>query len=242
MISIIIPTYQHSNMILNTLESILNQTHQDFEVIIVNDGSTDKTKELLNDYLTKLSKENQQRIKIIHQERRGANAARNRGWQESRGDFLFFCDADVVLRKDALEKMIKTLEAHPEASYAYSSFKFGWKIFPLWPFNAEKLKKIPYISINSLIRREHFPGFDENLKKFQDWDLWLTMLEKGWIGIYIPEVLFTAKPRKIGISFWLPTFVYKIPWHIFPFKFFKPKAIKDYEEGMKIIKEKHGLL
>jgi len=237
MISIIIPTYQHSNTILETLESIFNQTYQDFEVIIVNDGSTDDTKKKLEIANNKWPN----RIKVINQEHQGANAARNRGFQESKGDFLFFCDADIVLKKNALEKMIETLKIHPEASYAYSSFKFGWKIFPLWPFNAEKLKKIPYISINSLIRREHFPGFDESLKKFQDWDLWLTMLERGHIGIYIPEVLFAVQPRKIGISAWLPTFLYQIPWHIFPFKFFKPRTIKNYEEGMEIIKEKHKL-
>jgi glycosyltransferase involved in cell wall biosynthesis len=237
MISVIIPTYQHGKTILKTLESIFNQTYQDFEVIVVNDGSTDETKKKLEIALERWPN----RIKVINQERKGANSARNRGFYESKGDFLFFCDADVVLRKDALEKMINTLKSHPEASYVYSSFKFGWKVFPSFDFDEERLKKMPYISMMSLIRREHFPGFDEKIKKFQDWDLWLTMLENGHKGIRIPEILFSVEPRKIGISRWLPTFLYKIPWHLFPFKFFKPKAINDYEEGMKIIKEKHKL-
>ncbi|MFN3301597.1 MAG: glycosyltransferase family 2 protein [Patescibacteria group bacterium] len=241
MISIIIPTYQHGYTILKTLESIFNQTFQDFEVIIVNDGSTDNTKEVLSSYIAKLSKNDQERIKVINQERKGAAAARNRGFQESKGDFLFFCDADVVLRKDCLEKMFKTLKENPEASYAYSSFKFGWKVFPSFDFDPERLKKMPYISCMSLIRRQHFPGFDESLTKFQDWDLWLTMLEDGHRGVYIPEILFSVKPRKIGLSTWLPTFFYKIPWHIFPFKFFKPKTIQKYEEATRIIKEKHKL-
>ncbi len=237
MISIIIPTYQHGNTILKTLKSIFNQTEQNFEVIIVNDGSTDDTKKKLEIAQKKWPG----KIKVINQERKGANSARNRGYQESKGDFLFFCDADVELRKDCLEKMIKTLKENPSASYVYSSFKFGWKIFPSFDFDPERLKKMPYISMMSLIRREHFPGFDENIKKFQDWDLWLTMLEKGYYGVRIPEILFVVKPRKIGISTWLPSFLYHLPWHIFPFKFFKPKTIQKYEEAMKIIKEKHKL-
>lgn len=237
MISIIIPTYQHSNTILRTLESIFQQTYQNFEVIIVNDGSTDDTKKKLEIAEKRWSK----RIKIINQPRLGANAARNIGFQESGGDFLFFSDADVLLKKDTLEKMLKTFRENPEASYVYSGFKFGWKIFLSFDFDEERLKKMPYISMMSLIRRDHFPDFDENIKKFQDWDLWLTMLEKGYKGIRIPEILFTVEPRKIGISAWLPSFLYQIPWHIFPFKLFKPKAIKNYEEGIKIIKEKHGL-
>ncbi|MCX7778695.1 MAG: glycosyltransferase family 2 protein [Patescibacteria group bacterium] len=238
MISVIIPTYQHGNTILNTLETIFYQTYQNFEVIIVNDGSTDDTKKKLE----KTEKRWPGRIKIINQERKGANSARNRGFQEAKGDFLFFCDADVELKNDCLEKMVKILKEHPEASYAYSSFKFGWKVFPSFDFDSERLKKMPYISMMSLIRREHFPGFDESLTKFQDWDLWLTMLEKGYRGIRIPEILFTVKPRKIGLSSWLPSFLYRLPWHIFPFKILKPKAIKNYEEGLKIIKKKHSLL
>ncbi len=161
--------------------------------------------------------------------------------EDFESQFLLFSDADVIFKKDCLEKMSKLLQQHPEVSYVYSSFKFGWKIFPSFDFDPERLKKMPYISMISLIRREHFPGFDEKLKKFQDWDLWLTMLEKGYKGIRIPEILFTVKPRKIGISAWLPTFLYQLPWHIFPFKLFKPKAIKNYEERLKIIKEKHKL-
>ncbi len=84
MISIIIPTYQHGNTILETLESIFAQTYQDFEVIIVNDGSTDDTKEKL-----KIAQERWPgRIKVINQERMGANAARNRGFRESIFTFL----------------------------------------------------------------------------------------------------------------------------------------------------------
>jgi glycosyltransferase involved in cell wall biosynthesis len=238
-ISIIIPTYNHKKTISDCLNSIFNQAFKDFEIIIVNDGSTDNTEELLNNYISKLSNENQKKITVISQPNKGAPAARNRGFQESTADFLFFCDADVKLKPNALALMLNTLKNHPEKSYAYSSFKFGWKIFKSQKFDAEKLKQVNYITTMSLIRREHFPGWDENLKKFQDWDLWLTMLEQGHTGIWIPEVLFSVIPNQKGISHWLPSFIYKVPWERFGWV---PKEVTKYKAALKVIKEKHHLL
>lgn len=237
MISIIIPTYQDAKYLIQTLESIFAQSYQDFEIIIVDDGLIDEARKKIENYIIGKNK-----LSLLKQEHAGAPAARNRGFRESRGEFLFFCDDDVILKKDALEKMVKALSEHPEASYVYCDFYLGCKIFPSFDFDANKLKKMPYISAMSLICREHFPGWDESLKKFQDWDLWLTILEKGYKGFHIPEALFKAFPKKQGMSAWLPKFFYKLPWNIFPFKLFKPQAIKKYQEATKIIKEKHKLI
>jgi glycosyltransferase involved in cell wall biosynthesis len=234
MISIIIPTYNHSQELKKCLESIFKQTYKDFEVIVVNDGSTDNTLELLNN----LKHSKGWPIQIVSQPHLGRNPARNHGFQKAKGQFLLFCDADVEMRPVMLETMLQTLQNHPEASYAYSSFKFGWKTFKLGPFDPELLKKMPYIHTTSLIRREHFPGFDEKIQKFQDWDLWLTMLEQGHIGIWIPEVLYRITPNKTGLSRWVPSFFYHLPWNIFGKK---PKTVIAYEEAMAIIKKKHQL-
>lgn len=240
-ISVIIPTYEHGDTIEMCLLSLFKQTFKDFEIIVVNDGSTDNTTEILEKYQNLQEFDSNKagvRLRIINQENRGAPAARNRGFKESVGQFVIFCDADVNAKPEMLAKMLETLEKHPEASYAYSSFKFGWKTFNLHNFDGEALKKMNYITSTTLIRREHFPGWDESLKKFQDWDLWLTMLEQGHIGIWVPEILFTVKPRKTGISYWLPSFMYKIPWEHLGLM---PKTIKKYNEALKIIKEKHHL-
>jgi len=229
-ISVIIPAYQHAKELPKCLESLFAQTLKPFEIIVVNDGSTDNTAEVLARY--------KDRIKIINQENNGANAARNRGFDESSGDFVIFCDADIIFEQDALEKMHKTLADNPDASYAYSSFKFGFKIFKLWPFDGDKLKQMPYIHTSSLIRREHFPRFDEKIKRLQDWDLWLTILEQGHPGVWIPEVLFYVEPRKAGMSEWIPSFLYKIPW---PILGFTPKAIQKYKTAETVIREKHNL-
>jgi len=229
-ISVIIPAYQNSKELPKCFESIFVQTLKPFEIIVVNDGSTDNTAEVLARY--------KDRIKIINQENNGANAARNRGFDESSGDFVIFCDADIIMRPDCLEKMFQALQENKNASYAYSSFKFGFKIFKLWPFDGDKLKQMPYIHTSSLVRREHFPRFDEAIRRLQDWDLWLTMLEKSHQGVWIPEVLFYVEPRKAGMSEWIPSFLYKIPW---PILGFTPKAIKKYRSTEEIIKKKHKL-
>lgn len=238
LVSIIIPAYQAEKTIKKCLDSIFSQTFQDFEVIVVNDGSTDKTQEILNNYLAKLSKKNQSRFQIINQKNQGANAARNRGAKEAKGKYLLFCDADIEMMPQMLEKMVKTLNTHPDKSFAYSSFYFGFKKFKLWPYDLARLRKMPYIHTTSLLRRDHFPGFDEKIKKLQDWDLWLTLSEQGHFGIFIPEVLFKIHPRRQGISQWLPKFFYKIPWQKFGIKI---KALEKYKAAEKIIKEKHHL-
>lgn len=232
MISIIIPLYNGEKTILKTLLSLAQQTYQDFEIIIVNDGSTDNSEQIVASYLQKTQTNTS--YFFINQKNQGAPAARNRGFKDSKGDFLLFCDDDAVLHPQALDIMLNTLLQHQEVSYVYSSFNWGKKLFQLEEFNPEKLKQMPYIHSLSLIRRQDFPltGWDESIKKFQDWDLWLTMLEEGKVGFWISEVLFKINPGGT-MSSWLPAFAYT--W--FPFL----PAVKKYKKAMLIIKQKHGI-
>ncbi|MFA5163183.1 MAG: glycosyltransferase family A protein [Patescibacteria group bacterium] len=232
MISIIIPVYNQAKKLIKTLESLRRQSWRDYEVIIVNDGSSDGPESLFIDYIKKLPPDNH--FIFINQTNSGAPAARNRGFREARGDYILFCDADAVLESFALEVMHSALEQNPDFSYAYSSFNWGNKLFKVGSFDPEKLRRMPYIHTMSLIRRRDFPesGWDESIKKLQDWDLWLTMLEMGKYGLFIPQVLFTVSPGGT-ISTWLPAFAY----HLLPFL----PAVKRYKKAVKIIKAKHGL-
>ncbi|MEA3463634.1 MAG: glycosyltransferase family A protein [Patescibacteria group bacterium] len=231
MISIIIPVYNQAKKLSQCLDSILRQTYSNYEIIIVNDGSTDNIEKVMQQQITTFGN----KLSIIGQGNKGAPSARNKGFSKSQGEYILFCDADAILKPQALEVMFKTLQGNPKASYAYSSFLWGRKLFRLWPFNAKKLKTMPYIHSTSLIRREHFPAvsWDESIKKLQDWDLWLTMLEQGHIGIWINQVLFTISGGGYTMSSWLPSFTYKL----LPFL----PSVKKYNKAVEIIKEKHKI-
>ena len=223
-ISIIIPVYNHAEELVKTLAALKAQTFKDFEVIVINDGSTDNTSSVLREFVG---------IRVMDIPHSGAARARNVGASMAQGKYLIFLDADAELTPNALEKFLTALEANAEAAFVYSSFYFGWKKFTNLEWSRERLKKNNFIHTTSLIRKEKFPGFDESLKRFQDWDLWLTISKHGGKGIWIPEILFKIAPRKSGgISKWLPSFMYKIPWL---------KVVKEYRQAVEIIKRKHGL-
>ena len=232
MISVIIPVYNQAEKLKKTLISLNNQSYRELEIIIVNDGSTDNPEKVFTDFLTTNSVDLS--FSFFNQSNLGAPAARNHGLKESKGDYLFFCDADAVLEPKALETLLNALLWNASASYAYSSFRWGKKLFKGRQFDAATLKKEPYIHTMSLIRRQDFPetGWDESIKKFQDWDLWLTMLENNKVGIFVDECLFTVSPGGT-ISSWLPSFAYKI----FPFL----PTVKKYQKAKAIIYAKHQL-
>ncbi|PJA89910.1 MAG: hypothetical protein CO137_01645 [Candidatus Magasanikbacteria bacterium CG_4_9_14_3_um_filter_32_9] len=232
LISVIIPTYNPEKHLLGALQSIMAQTYKNIEVIVVDDGSKKPVEDMLKDMLFF------EKITLIRQENQGAPVARNKGFSKSTGKFVIFWDDDIVGELDMLEKMHNALVENESASFAYSNFYFGFKKMPAQEFNVEELKKNNYIITTSLIRREDFPGFDEFLKRFQDWDLWLNMAEQGKKGVWIDEYLFKATPKKAGISSWLPSFAYKKPWKFLPFL---RKRVKKYEKARKVIEEKYNL-
>lgn len=230
LISIVVPVYNQGDKIGACLESILSQTYTDWEVIVVNDGSTDTVGSVIQAYQPRFSAD---RLLYFSQTNQGANAARNAGAAQAHGTYLIFCDADIVLREDCLAKMMTALEKHPEVSFAYCAFYYGAKLFSSFGYDEARLRTMPYIHTTALLRREHFPGFDKTLKRFQDWDLWLTMLAQQHRGVWLHESLFTVKTGGT-MSSWLPSFAYKL----LPFL----PTVKKYRAALKTIKDKHGLV
>ncbi len=231
-ISIIIPTFNHARSLPTTLASIFKQTFQDFEVIVVDDGSTDQTFNAVAPYLDKITY-----FKTINS---GANSARNRGAARARGDQLLFCDADIILATNFLEILNTALKNNPSASFAYSAFKFGWKNFPLQHWSVTNLKKFNYIHTTSLIRAKDFPGFDANIKRLQDWDLWLTMADQGKIGIGVANTSFQVELdglSRIG-SHWMPKLFYTLPWEKLGWV---PEILQKYFQARAVIANKHSL-
>ncbi len=233
LISVIIPVYNHAEHLQEVLNALFRQSYGQFEVIIVDDGSE-----------RYLRKEDFQvapnfRITWLRQDNKGAPAARNFGFNNSHGDYLLFLDADVIASVDMLEKLYIALEKNPQASYAYCDHYMGFKRIPSRNFDADALKKNNYIPTMSLIRRSDFPCFDESLRRFQDWDLWLTMLEHGNRGVYVSGFLWRAYPHHVGMSTWLPSRAYTFPFKYLPWFFGKVRA---YEKAKRIVMAKHHLL
>jgi glycosyltransferase involved in cell wall biosynthesis len=232
LISIIIPSWNHGAELVRCLASLETQTYRPFEVIVVDDASTDETQKKISGVHANYP------LRMIRLEQNvGAPAARNRGAAEAKGAYLLFLDADIELRPHALRVMAAELE-RSHADFAYPSFRFGWKLFKGYPFTVDRLRRMPYIHTSALMRREVFPGFDETLKKFQDWDLWLTITEKGGKGVWVPEMLFTVKTRKEGMSQWLPSLFHIVPWH---WVGWMPKELKKYRHWEHVVKQKHHI-
>lgn len=232
-ISVIIPSYNHARSLPGCLASLAAQTLPPHEIIVVDDGSTDNTQEVLSGY---------PQITVLTQSNSGAPTARNNGFAQSTGEYVIFADADLLFAPHALATLAQALATHPHASYAYGGFTFGRKTFRGLPWQSDLLHDINYIHTSSLIRREHFPGFDPAIKRLQDWDLWLTMEEQGHIGVCAAaEPLYTVRidgPSRIG-STWVPKILYKLPWH---FVGWAPQTVAKYYAARAILQKKHPAL
>ena len=112
-ISVVIPAYNAAKTISETIDSVRRQTFTDFELIVINDGSSDHTAELVNAVAD-------DRLQLFSYENGGLPVARNRGIDRASGEFIAFLDADDLWTPDKLELQLEALQKHPEAGVAYS--------------------------------------------------------------------------------------------------------------------------
>jgi glycosyltransferase involved in cell wall biosynthesis len=259
-IAVVIPCYNHANVLRRTIASLQRQTRLPTEVVIVDDGSRDDVESVCREAFGSLWRHEEMAdskqtggVAVIggatgesgirwtllrFDVNRGAPAARNEGARRTQAPHILFLDADAELVPDALAVMADTLEEHPDAAFAYADFLWGRRRFRARPFNVDELRRQNYIHTSSLLRRGAFPGFDETLTRFQDWDLWLTMAARGAKGVWIPRVLYRIEPRVHGLSRWLPRIAYRIPWQRIGIV---PREIRRYQEAEAVIRKKHGI-
>jgi glycosyltransferase involved in cell wall biosynthesis len=192
-ISIVIPAYNAERTILETIASVRQQTFTDFELIVINDGSTDRTLDLLRTI-------EDDRLKVFSYSNGGLATARNRGICKSTGEFIAFLDADDLWANDKLELQLAALKAHPNAGLAYSwtynMSEAGKLLYPVEPtfsgavYTDLLLWNFLSNGSNPLIRRQTIESVGEfrSPGTSADWDYWLRVAVK-WNFILVPKHL-----------------------------------------------------
>lgn len=199
LVSVVIPCFNHGKYLEESIDSVLAQTFQDSEIIVVNDGSTDAgTIEVLRN----LSKP---KTRVMHQPNMGLPAARNRGIGEARGEYICCLDADDTLEATYLEKAAWMLEAKPDVGFVYSWVRRFGENTGIWytdPFSLSNLLQYNHISVSAVFRRvawERVGGFWEAMRPgLEDWEFWIHLAAAGFPGERIPEPLLNH--RKHGPS------------------------------------------
>ncbi len=168
--------------------------------VIVPLGQSQKRKNFFNNIVYPMIEANNPIEIIINDDIGTAPVKRNNGFKKSTQPFVFFCDDDCLLPQNYFEKLYECLLKNPKKSYAYTGY-YGVVFnpttqpnhnftIPSIEFNGALLRQQNYINTTSLIKREDFPFFDESLKRFQDWDLWLTMLSNCKTGVMVKDLMF----------------------------------------------------
>lgn len=209
LVSVIIPTYKRNKFIKEAVNSILFQTFQNFEIIVVDDGSGSEHQDI------RLAED--QRIKYFRRPHKGPAAARNYGVSVSSGKYIAFLDSDDLWDKSKLDKQIKYLREKPEHKICYTNEKWirnGEHLNQMkkhqkyhgWIF--DKCLPLCIISCSSIImEREIFNdlgGFDESLPVCEDYDLWLRMALRHPIA-YLDERLIVKRgghPDQLSRKYW----------------------------------------
>jgi glycosyltransferase involved in cell wall biosynthesis len=193
-VSVIIPTYNRQEELIRAVDSVLNQTYQQTEIIVVDDGSSVKAGEILK----KIDALN---LKIIYQENKGPAAARNRGVEESSSEWLAFLDSDDFWRREKLMKQVEFHRENPGIVISQTDEEWirkGNRVNPkkyhlkqdgdIFDISLKRCMISPSAVMVNRNLFEEIGGFDENLTVCEDYDLWLRITARKNVG-FIQEKL-----------------------------------------------------
>ena len=195
-VTVVIPCYNHGEFLLETLDSVQAQTFDDYEVVIVDDGSTDPAT------CTLLRNLNSPKVKVIHTQNQGVSAARNRAIAEAIGEYILPLDADDMIASTYLEKAVAVLDARPDVAVVFGErLMFGERegIFPLPDYEPRRLLTENLIYPAAMFRKTDWQkvgGYCEAMVHgWEDWEFWISMSKLGRNIVKLPEVLFLYRVR-----------------------------------------------
>jgi glycosyltransferase involved in cell wall biosynthesis len=208
LVSIIIPAYNAADYLKEAVDSALAQTYENCEIIVVDDGSTDETKKVLEPYVEK------NKIKYVYQQNKGLSGARNTGIRESTGNYVALLDADDLFLPTKIERQVDYLEKNVACDVSYCD------LYHFWDGEPDKLLKLNYLyysgkdvfpnllarsfiaPVTVLFRRnvfERFGYFDESIRQYaEDFEFWLRLSYRGANICFLPEILAKLRLRKEG--------------------------------------------
>jgi glycosyltransferase involved in cell wall biosynthesis len=206
LVSVIVPAYNRAELVVDALKSVWGQTYRPIELIVVDDGSVDDTRDRVMNWADNFGGELDFNVHCLHQENRGANAARNLGIQHSKGELVAFIDSDDRWMPGKLEKQVPLFFSDPDVGAVYCGIRLvdlvsGTKMpddrrsYPDgWLLPELLVHDITAGTPCYVIKRECFDKvgfFDVNLPARQDWDMWIR-LSTEYKFACIPEVLVEA--------------------------------------------------
>ncbi len=190
-VSVIIPCFNQGQYIDDAVESVLSQTFEYFEIIIVNDGSTDTVT------FQKLKSYNRPKCKVIHTNNQGVSSARNTGIKAASGEYILTLDADDKISSKYLEEAVKILDKDPQIGIVYCEVEFFGDKTGKWnlpDFSVDRILLRNMIISCALFRKsDHLKtkGYNSNMiYGWEDWDFWLSLIEIGKGVFKLPEVHF----------------------------------------------------
>lgn len=196
-VSVVIPTYNRAAFIREALESVLAQTYQDFEILVIDDGSTDNTAEIVQSI-------GDARIRYVTQDHRGVPAAIDMGWRAAQGEYIARLDSDDRWLPEFLHEVVSRMDADPSVGAVYarahamnsSGQMLTQLIGTQERFPGHTLKSVIYgdfvTAMAVLIRRSAIAaagGYDVSLITNEDWDMWIKIAYQNYKIGYVPRVL-----------------------------------------------------
>ena len=196
-VSVVIPCFNQGAYLDEAVQSVLNQTYVDYEIIVVNDGSTDEiTTTLLESY-------NKPKTRIIHTDNQGLPSARNNGIAIAKSEYILTLDADDKIGETYLENAVQILDSQPDIGIVYCDAEYFGEITGSWDlpkFSIENILVMNMIFCSAVFRRtdwEKVNGYNVNMiYGYEDWDFWLSLIALNRNVHKIQKVLFYYRIKK----------------------------------------------
>lgn len=196
LVSIIIPCYNSERTVLETIDSAVNQTYTNIEIIVIDDGSTDNSLNIIKNRAV-----GQQNLFVFSKSNAGLPATRNFGFTKSKGEYIVFLDSDDLLSTTFVSECMQVIAADPSLSMVCTQAKFferesGLCVHPKYSFKLLLMKNC--LTATALVNSAFFKDigmYDENLKFAEDWELWIRLFSKYPNNHRIEKPLFYYRRR-----------------------------------------------